>query len=205
MGWWKEEVVPHIVEVSLRGRELGELRRRACEGLHGRVLEVGFGSGLNVPYYPTRIKQVDVVDPSEIAWKKSSDRRMDTTVPIGRLSRDAERLNVGEGTFDAALVTFTLCTVDDPEAVLSEVRRVLKPGASLHFLEHGISDDPDVVKWQRRLEPLQRRFAGGCHLTRDPAVLAVEAGFSVTAVEQVRLPGGPRPFTEGFLGEAVKA
>ena len=104
------------------------------------------------------------------------------------------------GTFDAALVTFTLCTVDDPEAVLSEVRRVLKPGASLHFLEHGISDDPDVVKWQRRLEPLQRRFAGGCHLTRDPAVLAVEAGFSVTAVEQVRLPGGPRPFTEGFLG-----
>ena len=82
---------------------------------------------------------------------------------------------------------------------------MLKPGASLHFLEHGISDDPDVVKWQRRLEPLQRRFAGGCHLTRDPAVLAVEAGFSVTAVEQVRLPGGPRPFTEGFLGEAVKA
>ena len=205
MGWWKEEVVPHIVEVTLRGRELGELRRRACEGLHGRVLEVGFGSGLNVPYYPTRIKQVDVVDPSEIAWKKSSDRRLDTTVPIGRLSRDAERLNVGEGTFDAALVTFTLCTVDDPEAVLSEVRRVLKPGASLHFLEHGISDDPDVVKWQRRLEPLQRRFAGGCHLTRDPAVLAVEAGFTVTAVEQVRLPGGPRPFTEGFLGEAVKA
>ena len=205
MGWWKEEVVPHIVDVTLRGRELGKLRRRACEGLHGRVLEVGFGSGLNVPYYPTTIKQVDVVDPSEIAWKKSSDRRLDTTVPVGRLSRDAERLNVGEGTFDAALVTFTLCTVDDPEAVLSEVRRVLKPGASLHFLEHGISDDPDVVKWQRRLEPLQRRFAGGCHLTRDPAVLAVEAGFSVTAVEQVRLPGGPRPFTEGFLGEAVKA
>ena len=205
MGWWKQEVVPHIVEVSLRGRELGKLRRRACEGLHGRVLEVGFGSGLNVPYYPTTIKQVDVVDPSEIAWKKSADRRLETTVPVGRLSRDAERLNVGEGTFDAALVTFTLCTVDDPEAVLSEVRRVLKPGASLHFLEHGISDDPDVVKWQRRLEPLQRRFAGGCHLTRDPAVLAVEAGFSVTAVEQVRLPGGPRPFTEGFLGEAVKA
>jgi SAM-dependent methyltransferase len=205
MGWWKQEVVPHIVEVSLRGRELGKLRRRACEGLHGRVLEVGFGSGLNVPYYPSTIKQVDVVDPSEIAWKKSSDRRLDTTVPVGRLSRDAERLNVGEGTFDAALVTFTLCTVDDPEAVLSEVRRVLKPGASLHFLEHGISDDPGVVKWQRRLEPLQRRFAGGCHLTRDPAVLAVEAGFSVTAVEQVRLPGGPRPFTEGFLGQAVKA
>ena len=205
MGWWKQEVVPHIVDVTLRGRELGKLRRRACEGLHGRVLEVGFGSGLNVPYYPSTIKQVDVVDPSEIAWKKSSDRRLDTTVPVGRLSRDAERLNVGEGTFDAALVTFTLCTVDDPEAVLSEVRRVLKPGASLHFLEHGISDDPDVVKWQRRLEPLQRRFAGGCHLTRDPAVLAVEAGFSVTSVEQVRLPGGPRPFTEGFLGEAVKA
>ena len=205
MGWWKDEVVPHIVDVTLRGRELGALRRRACDGLHGRVLEVGFGSGLNVPYYPATIKQVDVVDPSEIAWKKSAARRLDTTVPIGRLSRDAERLNVGEATFDAALVTFTLCTVNDPESVLKEVRRVLKPGASFHFLEHGISDDPDVVKWQRRLEPLQRRFAGGCHLTRDPAVMAIEAGFSLTKVEQIRLPGGPRAFTEGFFGEAVKA
>lgn len=205
MGWWKDQVVPHIVDATLRGREIDELRSLSCERLHGRVLEIGFGSGLNIRWYPEAVRQVDVADPSEVAWQKSADRRLRTSIPIGRIGRDAERLGVADGTYDAALVTFTLCTIADPEAALREVRRVLKPGASLHFLEHGLSEDPDVVKWQLRLEPLQRRFAGGCHLTRDPAVLAENAGLTVRTVERGPLPGGPRPFTEGYVGEAVRA
>jgi SAM-dependent methyltransferase len=205
MGWWNDQVVPHIVDATLRGREIDELRSMACEGLHGRMLEIGFGSGLNVRWYPETVTQVDVVDPSDLAWEKSADRRLRTTIPIGRIGRNAERLSVADATYDAALMTFTLCTIPDPEAALREVRRVLKPGASLHFLEHGVSVDPDVVKWQRRLEPLQRRIAGGCHLTRDPAALAEDAGLTIRTVERGPLPGGPRPFTEGYVGEAVHA
>ncbi len=204
MGWWTDEVLPHITDVALRGREIDELRAQACESLHGRVLEVGFGTGLNVPWYPADVTQVDAVEPSEVAWRKSERRRLDTHVPIGRVGRDAQQLNIGGDRYDAALVTFSLCTIPDAVAALREVARVLKPGASLHFLEHGISDDPKVVAWQERLEPIQRRVAGGCHLTRDPAQLAESAGLLVKSVERGGLPGGPKPFTAGFFGEAVR-
>ena len=204
MGWWTDEVPPHITDYTLRGREMGELRAQACEGLHGRVLEVGFGSGLNVPFYPGSVTQVDAVEPSELAWKLSEKRRLETDVPIGRVGRDAQQLNIAGDRYDAALVTFSLCTIPDPTAALREVARVLKSGATLHFLEHGSSTDPKVAKRQRRLEPLQRRLAGGCHLTRDPVELAESAGLIVKMVERGDLPGGPKPFTAGFFGEAVK-
>jgi ubiquinone/menaquinone biosynthesis C-methylase UbiE len=204
MGWWNEQVVPRLTDISLRGHEVGELRARACEGLHGRVLEVGFGTGLNARWYPPTVTQVDVVEPSELAWQMSGDRRLRAPVPVGRVARTLDHLNLIDGTYDAALVSFTLCTIPEPAAALDEVHRVLKHGASLHFLEHGISDDPKVATWQRRLEPIQRRVAGGCHLTRDPAVLIEEAGLRVTMVEQIHIPGGPKPFTTGFLGVAVR-
>ena len=205
MSWWNDRVLPRLTDVTMRGHEVGELRGRACEGLEGRVIEIGFGSGLNTRWYPPTVRQVDAVEPSELAWELSGDRRLRTTVPVGRVGRDGQSIQVRDGTYDAALVTFTLCTIPDPATALREVRRVLKPGGSLHFLEHGISDDPKVAAWQRRLDPLQRRIAGGCHLTRDPAVLMEEVGLSVRAVEQIDLPGAPRPWTTGFLGVAVKS
>ena len=204
MGWWNDRVVPRIADRTLRGHEVGEIRGRVCAGLHGRVLEIGFGSGLNIRWYPPAVTQVDVVEPSELAWELSAERRLRSTAPVGRIGRDAQRIELADATWDSALVTFSLCTIADAEAALGEVRRVLKPGGTLHFLEHGISDDPKVAAWQRRLDPVQRRLAGGCHLTRDPAVMIQEAGLSVVEVEQVDLPGGPRPWTAGVLGRAVR-
>jgi SAM-dependent methyltransferase len=205
MGWWSDRVVPHVNDLALRGREIGELRAQACEGLYGRVLELGFGSGLNIRWYPEAVTQVDAVEPAELAWQLSADRRLETSIPIGRIGRNAEQIHVGPDRYDAALVTFTLCTIPDAEAALREVYRVLKPGASLHFLEHGLSDDPKVITWQYRLEPMQRLVAGGCHLTRDPAELAERAGLLVKMVERGPLPGGPKAWTFGYFGEAVKA
>jgi SAM-dependent methyltransferase len=204
MGWWTDEVLPHLTDYTLKGRELDELRAQVCESLHGRVLEVGFGSGLNIPWYPSTVTQVDAVEPSELAWKLSEKRRLKTAVPIGRVARDAQQLNIAGERYDSALVTFSLCTIPDPVVALHEVHRVMKPGATLHFLEHGISDNPKVVAWQHRLEPVQRRLNGGCHLTRDPAELAERAGLLVKMVEQGDLPGGPKPFTAGYFGEAVR-
>ncbi len=204
MGWWNDRVVPRVVDFSLKSHEVGELRARVCEGLGGRVLEIGFGSGLNVPWYPPTVRQVDVIEPNELAWEMSAERRLQSPVPVGRVARESGRLNLAVPTYDSALVTFSLCTIPDAASALREVLRVLKPGASLHFLEHGISDNPKVVAWQRRLEPFQRLVAGGCHLTRDPAVMMEEVGLSVREVEQIDLPGGPRPWTTGFIGVAVK-
>ena len=205
MGWWNDRVVPRVVDRALKGKETGALRDRVCAGLHGRVLEVGFGGGLNIRSYPPEVTAVDAVEPSDLGWELSERRRARTPLPIERVGLDGERLEAEDATYDGALVTFTLCTIPDAVTALREVRRVLKPGASLHFLEHGISDDPKVAAWQRRLDPFQRRIAGGCHLTRDPAVMMEEVGLSVVQVEQIDLPGAPRAWTTGFLGVAVKA
>ena len=204
MGWWIVRVVPRIADRTLRGHEVGEIRGRVCEGLHGRVLEIGFGSGLNVRWYPPAVTQVDAVEPSELAWELSAERRLRSTAPVGRVGRDAQRIEFADATWDSALITFTLCTIPDAVAALREVRRVLKPGASVHFLEHGAADDPKVATWQRRLDPVQRRLAGGCHLTRDPAALAGQAGLEVVALERFRLPDGAAPWAAGYLGRAVR-
>ena len=145
MGWWNDRVVPRVADNTLKGHEVGEIRGRVCPGLHGRVLEVGFGSGLNVRWYPGGVTQVDAVEPSELAWELSAERRLPVDRAGGsrRPGRPTDR--VRRRHLGLALVTFTLCTIPDAAAALAEVRRVLKPGGALHFLEHGISDDPSVA------------------------------------------------------------
>lgn len=207
MGWWTERVVPRLADGALKGREIGELRARACAGLTGRVLEPGFGGGLNVRCYPPEVTAVDAVEPSDLGWELSERRRNRSALTIERVGLDGSRIAADDASYDAALVTFTLCTIPDAAAALAEIRRVLRPGGSLHFLEHGLSDSPGVARWQHRLEPIQRRVAGGCHLTRDPGALVSAAGFDVVALDRPPLPGTSlsRPWTAGYLGRAVSA
>lgn len=204
MGYWDERVVPRLVDLSLRGEEIGELRSEACRGLHGRVLELGFGSGLNTRFYPAEVTSVAAVEPSDLGWSLSERRRARGPLPVDRIGLDGQDLDAEDMAYDCALSTFTLCTIPDVERALREVRRVLRPGGSFHFLEHGLAPSPRVQTWQRRLEPLQKRVAGGCHLTRDIAALVAGAGLQAVALRAEHLPGpGPaRPWTYGYLGRA---
>lgn len=170
------------------------------------MLEIGFGSGLNVPHYPPAVTQVDAVEPSDLAWEMSARRRAGASVRIVRTGLDGQRLAAADGQYDAVLSTFTLCTIPDVERALREIRRVLRTDAMFHFLEHGLAPDRRVARWQRRLDPWQRRLAGGCHLDRDiPRLvgshLRVE---SVTAAPLVG-PAVSRPWTHGFLGTATRS
>jgi ubiquinone/menaquinone biosynthesis C-methylase UbiE len=204
VGWWSEQVVPRVTDLSLRGHEVGDSRARACAGLRGEVLEIGFGSGLNLRHLPPEVVRIAAVEPSDVAWRMSERRRTRSTVPVDRISLDGQAIAVPDASYDAALCTFTLCTIPDPLAALAEVRRVVRPGGALHFLEHGVSSDPGVARWQRRLDPLQQRVAGGCHLTRDPVALLEEAGLRLKSVDRGDLPGfrGPAALTYGYLGVA---
>jgi SAM-dependent methyltransferase len=201
MGLWNDRVVPRLTELSLRGESLAELREQACRPLHGRVLELGFGSGLNLTSYPPSVESVTAVEPSDVGWRIGEPRRTRSRVPVVRGSRDGQRLAEPDASHDGVLTTFTLCSVPDPAAALGEAQRVLRPGGVLCLLEHGRAPDAKVARWQHRLEPFQRRLAGGCHLTRDVPALVTAAGFEITTQREAYLEGPAlsRPWTYAYL------
>ncbi len=200
MSRWEERVLPHLVDRALSTGPVHRLRARTCEGLRGRVLEVGFGSGLNLGHLPAEVTSLDAVEPADLGWSLSQRRREEAAVPVHRVGLDGQALDAPDAAYDAVLCTFSLCTIPDPALAVREVRRVLRPGGRLHLLEHGRSPDDRVRAWQQRLEPLQRRVAGGCHLTRDPLRLLADADLRVDESEQRYLPGPAlaRPWTYGY-------
>jgi SAM-dependent methyltransferase len=206
MGYWTDRVLPRLTERSLSTPDVQALRVEVCAGLRGRVLEIGFGSGLNLPVYPAEVEQVDAVEPADLAWEMSARRRAGSRVPVERTGLDGQRLAAADGQYDAALSTFSLCTIPDVERALREVHRVLRPGGYLHFLEHGLAPEPGVQRWQHRLDPLQRRLGGGCHLSRDIPALVSGSGLEVVEVAAAYLAGPrlSRPWTYRFAGRAVR-
>jgi len=201
MGVWTDHVVPRLTDASLRSDEIGELRREVCAPLSGRVLELGFGSGLNARWYPPAVTSVAAVEPSDVGWRLSERRRARSSAPVERRGLDGQRLDEPDASYDAALTTFTLCTIDDPALALAEVRRVVRPGGVVAVLEHGLSPAPRVARWQHRMDPVQRRVAGGCHLSRDIPALVADAGLEIVSARTLQLPG-PRfthPWTHVFV------
>ena len=207
MGWWERHVVPRIVDKSLGTADVRGLRDETCAGLEGRVLEVGFGSGLNVSHYPDAVTEVAAVEPNDTAWRMAGRRLEGSRVPVVRAGLDGQVLDEPDDSFDAVLLTFVLCTVPDQRAALAEATRVLRPGGRVHFVEHGKAPDAKVQQWQRRLEPVQRRVGGGCHLTRDPAADLRATGLELVELDSWYLPGPAlaRPFSFVYRGTAEKA
>lgn len=202
MGFYGDRVLPRILDLVGDAPAVRPLRGRVCAGLHGRVVEIGFGSGLNVPHYPAAVTSVAAVEPSDVAWQLAARHVAASPVPVERVGLDGQALPLPDASCDTALSTLTLCTIPDPLAALGEVCRVLVPGGTFHFLEHGIAPDPGVQRWQRRLEPLQKRLVGGCHLTRDVPELLRAAGFEVVELDRFYLRGAPRPIGAQWLGVA---
>lgn len=203
MGWWEERVLPGLVDRALKGREIGELRAETCAGLSGTVLELGFGGGLNLRHLPSAVTRLDAVEPSDRGWALSERRRSRHNLTVNRVGLDGQRLDAADASYDHVLCTFTLCTIPDPGLALREVRRVLRPGGSFAFLEHGLAPTPGVARWQQRLDPLQRRVGGGCHLTRDIPALVTASGLVPSPVRAQYLPGPPTPWTYVYLGSAT--
>jgi len=203
MGIYREQLLPRGQDFVMRRKPYGPARSRVCEGLSGTVVEVGFGTGLNARYYPAEVTKVIAIEPSAVCQHIAQPRieNSSTAVEFGGLS--GERLDLPSAEFDAVLSTWTLCTIPEWDAALAELRRILKPGGSFHFVEHGHAPDAKVARWQARLEPMQKRLAGGCHLTRSIAEHIEKAGFDIKKMDTYYFKGEPKPMGYTYEGRAV--
>jgi SAM-dependent methyltransferase len=203
VGVYERQVLPRIINVACGSKALDPLRRRACAGLAGNVIEIGFGSGHNVPFYPADVTMVSAVEPADVSWKLAAHKLALASVPVQRSGLDGQSLPFGDNSFDAALSTWTLCTIPDVAAALGELRRVLKPGGSLHFLEHGLAPDERVRRWQRRLDPVEKRLVGGCTFSRPIVDLVTGAGFTIRELDVFYQQGSPKFSGAASLGVAA--
>jgi ubiquinone/menaquinone biosynthesis C-methylase UbiE len=204
MGLWTDQVVPRLTDRLLDVDAVRKARAEVCAGLRGDVLELGFGSGLNVPHYPGAVTGVWAVDPSGVGRRLAERRVQSAPMPVRHAAFTAEVLPFADQRFDSALSTFTLCTIPDVAAALRELYRVLMPGGELHFLEHGKAPEPGVARWQDRLAGVNRALAGGCHLTRDIRALLEQAGLEIVQLSTY-YGEGPRPFAYRYQGTARRA
>ena len=202
MGLYADQILPRAINLALRGGEFAGPRARVAAGLDGEVLEIGFGSGLNIPYYPAGLKRVQAVDAAAAGRKLAAGRAAASAVPIEYIGADAAALPVADASVDHVLSTWTLCTIPDAMRV-AEVRRVLRPGGAFRFVEHGLAPDPGVARLQQGLTPLQRRAFGGCHLDRRIDQLVAAAGLELTRLDTYYMKG-PRPLGYTFEGVAIR-
>jgi ubiquinone/menaquinone biosynthesis C-methylase UbiE len=203
VGLWNDHALPRLMDRVLRTPEVNARRAKVCHGLHGRVLEIGFGSGLNLPHYPAQVTEILVVEPSASALRLAEPRKAAVSAPVHHVGLYGAGLDLPDGSVDCVLSTYTLCTIPDVNSALLEIHRVLKPAGVLHFLEHGKAPTESVRRWQRRLHPVHSRVAGGCHLDRPIDDLITRSGLMLSDLE-TGYGDGPRPFSYLYRGRALR-
>jgi ubiquinone/menaquinone biosynthesis C-methylase UbiE len=204
VGVWNDHIFPPLMDRVLRTPEVNARRAKLCQGLNGRVLEIGFGTGLNLRHYPRGVTEILVVEPSASAMRLAEPRTAAVSATINHLGLDGAQLDLPDESVDCVLSSYTLCTIPDVDEALLEISRVLKPQGALHFLEHGRAPTESVRRWQRRLHPIHSRIAAGCHLDRPIDHLISNAGLSIRELE-TGYGQGPRPFSYLYRGRALRA
>lgn len=200
-GFYERRILPRLLDFAMRGKEATRFRALLVPQARGATLEVGVGSGLNLPFYGERVDRLVGVDPSEALLRMARKRARGAVVPVELMADSGEALSLADASVDTVVFTFALCTIPDPGKALREARRVLKPSGELLFAEHGLAPDEGVRRWQRRLNPLWRRVAGGCNLDRKVDELIAAAGFRLAGLE-TEYAKGPRLMSYVYLGRA---
>jgi ubiquinone/menaquinone biosynthesis C-methylase UbiE len=201
MGFYQNQILPLLIDLSMRQRNLAAYRNRVVAAAEGRVLEIGIGSGLNVPFYTQKAELVIGLDPSPKLLSMARRAGRPASGPIEFIEGSAEAIPLEDRSIDTVVTTWTLCSIPDAPCSLREMCRVLKPGGRLLFVEHGRSPDPNVRWWQDRLTPAWKRIGGGCHLNRAIGMLIEGAGFQFDRIETGYM-RGPRPMTFMYEGSA---
>ncbi len=189
MGWYQRYVLPKLIDTACSQKPMRELRSRYVTRATGEVLEIGIGSGLNLPYYSDQVVSITGLDPAPELTSLARERASERPQPVTVLQVSGEEIPADDARFDTIVCTWTLCSIPNVYAALREMRRVLKPGGHMYFVEHGRAPEPRVVSWQRRIEPLWKKIGGGCHLTRKADELILDAGFTITEFDSGYEPG----------------
>lgn len=204
MGLYQDYVLPPLINLACSCKPVREQREKIVPQAEGVVLELGFGSGLNLPHYdPKRVTKLYALEPAAGMLARARKRAANSAVPVEILAEAAEAVSLPDESIDTALVTYSLCSIADPVAALAGARRALRPGGRLLFCEHGLAPDEGVVRWQKRIEPFWRIIGGGCHLTRDIPGIVRAAGFAIDTLDTMYLPKSPKWAAFNYWGSAL--
>jgi ubiquinone/menaquinone biosynthesis C-methylase UbiE len=205
MSFYEDRILPHIIDKACSVGQVMKLRSQVVPMARGIVLEIGMGSGINLQFYnPDKVDLVYGLEPSEGMRRKARNNLQASPVAVEWLGLPGEQIPLDDNSVDTVVLTFTLCTIPDYKSALAQMKRVLKPGGELLFLEHGESPDSDVRKWQHRITPAWKRVAGGCHLNRHIADLITHAGFEIQELENLYMPNAPKIAGYLYKGRAIK-
>lgn len=206
MGFYDNHILPRVINCACGTKPIGRQRQKVVPQASGTVLEIGIGTGLNLPYYDqSRVDRLIGLDPSEESWELAAERSAHLDFDVEFIGLPGEQIPLDDASVDTVLITYALCTIPDPVTALHGMGRVLKPGGRLIFCEHGLAPDAGVQKWQGRLNPLWQKIFGGCNLNRNIPGILTEGGFAVSGIDQFYLPSTPRFAGYNYWGSAIHA